>query len=45
MRSYVEILTELKNTVSTDTMMPNRNQIKVMKMVDALFNLLWRYSD
>ena len=45
MRSYVEILTELKNTILNDTMIPNHIQIKIMKIVDALFNLLWKYSD
>lgn len=45
MHSYLDILTELKVTVMNDTVMPVNNRIKIMKLIDKLFNLLWRYSD
>ena len=45
MHSYLDILTELKVTVMSDTVMPVNNRIKIMKLIDKLFNLLWKYSD
>lgn len=45
MHSYLDTLTELKVTVMNDTVMPVNNRIKIMKLIDKLFNLLWKYSD
>ena len=44
MRSYVNILTELKDTIISDTPMPTHDKIKIIKLVDKLFDLLWKYS-
>ena len=45
MRSYLDILTELKGTVMSDNAMPVDNRTKIMKLIDKLFDLLWKYSD
>ena len=45
MRSYVEMLTELKETILSDTAMPQKDQVKILNAVNKLFNLLWKYSD
>ena len=44
MRSYVDILTELKDTIISDTPMPTHDKIKIINFVDKLFDLLWKYS-
>ena len=44
MRSYLDILTELKDTIMSDAI-PFSDRIKVMELITELFNLLWRYSD
>ena len=45
MHSYLDILTELKATVMSDTVMPVNDRIKIMKLINKLFNLLWKYSN
>ena len=44
MRSYLDILTELKDAVNNDSMMPKDSKKKMLKIVDKLFELLWPYS-
>ena len=44
MRSYVEILTELKETVTSD-IIPDSCKTTVLNMIDRLMRLLWPYSD
>lgn len=45
MHSYLDTLTELKATVMSDTVISVNVRIKIMKLIDKLFNLLWKYSD
>ena len=44
MRSYLDILTELKGSVNNDSMMPKDVKKKVVKAIDKLFEILWPYS-
>ena len=44
MRSYLDILTELKETVMND-MMPSALRSTTIHMIDGLMELLWPYSD
>lgn len=44
MRSYLEILDELKQTVDTDAI-PKNDKQKIDKAIQQLFELLWKYSD
>ena len=44
MRSYLEILNEIKETIDTD-IIPSEDKEKINKAVENLFNLLWKYSD
>lgn len=44
MRSYLEILTELKDTVLSDNI-PERYKAEILKLIDALMNVLWEFSD
>ena len=45
MHSYVDILTELKETIETDTAMPMLAKQVINNLLDRLFGLLWQYSD
>ena len=44
MRSYLDILTELKEAV-IDDMMPSAVRSTIIHMIDGLMELLWPYSD
>lgn len=44
MRSYLEILNELADTVESDAI-PKEDKAKIQKQLQVLFNLLWKYSD
>ena len=44
MRSYMEILTELKETIESDAI-PDKEKIMMLDNIDRLFILLWPYSD
>lgn len=44
MRSYIEILTELKNTVNADNI-PHKDEVIIHQMINDLMNVLWDYSD
>ena len=44
MRSYVDILNELADTVESDAI-PNEDKAEIQKQLQVLFNLLWKYSD
>ena len=44
MRSYLEILTELKETVLSDNI-PERYRAGILGLIDALMKELWEYSD
>lgn len=43
MRSYLEILKELKKTLDAD-IIPNEDRSKIDDMLQQLLNLLWKYS-
>ena len=43
MRSYLEILTELKDTVETDRL-PEALKVAVVNTINGLFELLYPYS-
>lgn len=44
MRSYLEILNELKETLKTDVI-PKDDEQKIDEILQQLFELLWKYSD
>lgn len=44
MRSYLEILNELKETLDTD-IIPKADKDKIDDTLQQLFDLLWKYSD
>lgn len=44
MRSYLEILNELMETVETD-IIPYNEKKTIKKQIRALFDLLWKYSN
>ena len=44
MRSYLEILNELKETLETDCIPANDKKI-IDDTLEKLFDLLWNYSD
>lgn len=44
MRSYLEILNELKETVDTDCI-PEDDKKEIDNTLNKLFDLLWNYSD
>lgn len=44
MRSYLEILNELKETLETDCIPENDKKI-IDDTLEKLFDLLWNYSD
>ncbi len=44
MRSYVDILNELTDTVESDAI-PKEDKFEIQKQLQVLFNLLWKYSD
>ena len=45
MRSYLDMLTELKETLENDAAMPEIAKIVINNLIDRLFSMLWRYSD
>lgn len=42
--SYVALLTTLKVDLETDVCMIDKDKNKARKLVDELFELLWKYS-
>ena len=44
-RSYLDIMTELKETVVEDECMPEAAKTDVIYQIDMLFDTLWKYSD
>lgn len=44
MRSYLEIIKELTNTVRSDNI-PNADRAKINNLIQQLMDLLWKYSD
>ena len=42
--SYVALLTTLKVDLETDVCMIDKDKNKTQKLVDELFELLWKYS-
>lgn len=44
MRSYLEILNELMETVETNIIPENEKEI-IKEQIRALLNLLWKYSN
>lgn len=44
MRSYLEIIEELSQTVESD-IIPDGDKAKIKALITKLFNLLWKYSD
>ena len=44
MRSYLEILNELKETLENDTI-PKEGKEEINSVLQRLFKLLWKYSD
>ena len=45
MRSYLEILTELKETIESDVSMPDKEKAVAIEYVNQLLTTLWPYSD
>lgn len=43
MRSYLEIIKELQETVNTDTI-PYDDKVKIDKKIQELMDMLWVYS-
>lgn len=44
MRSYIEILKELQQTVDSDSL-PTEERMNINKIIMHLVNLLWQWSD
>jgi hypothetical protein len=44
MRSYLEILKELNETVKSDKI-PRDDEEKIKNLINELVSLLWKYSD
>ena len=44
MRSYLEIINELKETLKTDNI-PSEDKRKINEAIQKLCELLWEYSD
>lgn len=44
MHSYLELLNELREAVSTDAI-PEKDKEKIEAAIQGLFDLLWPYSD
>ena len=44
MPNYIEMLNELADTVESDSI-PNEDKFEIQKQLQALFNLLCKYSD
>lgn len=42
--SYIDVLTKLKEDIDFDNCMPTADHEKAEKLVEELFNLLWKYS-
>ena len=42
--SYLDILTQLKRDLSSDTCMPKKDREEAEKLTQDLFGLLWKYS-
>lgn len=45
MRSYLEVLNELRETMESDVCMPESDKAKADKLLRQVFDLLWKYSD
>lgn len=45
MRSYLDILTELKDTIDDDDLIPKAVKEDIESLLENLFNILWKYSD
>jgi len=45
MRSYLEILKELAQTINTDECIPESERTEIITHTNKLFDLLWKYSD
>ena len=43
--SYIELLNKLADTLDSDTAMPAEDKAEAQKQLQALFNILWKYSD
>lgn len=43
MRSYLEILNELMETIETDSI-PKADEKKIINLIHQLCDLLWKYS-
>lgn len=44
MRSYLEILNELRETIEPDSI-PESDEIEIYRHLEELFDLLFKYSD
>ena len=44
MRSYLEILSELKETLDSDTTIPSDDREIMNELMLKLFDILWNYS-
>jgi hypothetical protein len=44
MRSYLEIIKELSNTVGSDNI-PSSDREKITALIQQLMDVLWKYSD
>lgn len=44
MRSYLEILNELKETLDSD-IIPKKEKERINRLLEQLLELLWKYSD
>lgn len=42
--SYLDLLTQLKKDVESDTCMPKEDRDEAEKLIQGLFRLLWKYS-
>lgn len=42
--SYLDLLTQLKEDINSDTYMPVTDRKKAEKLTQELFDLLWKYS-
>lgn len=42
--SYLDLLTQLKKDINSDICMPKTDRDKAEKLMQELFDLLWKYS-
>ena len=45
MRSYLEIINELTETVNADVCIPTKDRKVIHATIKLLLNLLWKYSN